>query len=53
MHPALEQGAIVLKDAKNKDAARAFLDFVKKATGRATLAKYGFEVPEKNRDEKK
>jgi len=47
MHPALEQGAIVLKDAKNKDAARAFLEFVKSAGGRAVLAKYGFEVPEK------
>src|SRR5437879_3288992 len=53
MHPALEQGAIVLKDAKNKDAARAFLDFVKNATGRATLAKYGFEIPEKKKDGKK
>jgi len=53
MHPALEQGTIILKDAKNKDAARAFLDFVKNATGRATLAKYGFEIPEKKKDEKK
>ena len=51
MYPALEQGAIVLKDAKNKDAARAFLEFVKSAAGRATLGKYGFGVPE--RDENK
>jgi len=42
MHPPIEQAAIVLKDAKNKDAARAFLEFVKSETGRATLAKYGF-----------
>src|SRR5437879_5151586 len=53
MHPALEQGTVVLKDAKNKDAALAFLDFVKNATGRATLVKCGFEVPEKNKGEKK
>jgi molybdate transport system substrate-binding protein len=53
MHPALEQGAIVLKDAKNKDAALAFLEFVKSAVGRATLAKYGFEFPEKTKKEEK
>src|SRR6267143_1549211 len=28
MHPAIEQAAVVLKSAKNKDAARAFLEFV-------------------------
>src|SRR6266849_4834798 len=42
VHPALEQGAIVLKDAKNKVAAMAFLDFVKSPAGRAILEKYGF-----------
>lgn len=51
MHPAIEQAAIVLKDAKNKDAARAFLDFVKGSLGRATLAKYGFVIPEKMKAE--
>ena len=50
MHPALEQGAIVLKHAKNKDAARAFLEFVKSATGLTILAKYGFEFPEKKKE---
>jgi len=53
MHPAIEQGAIVLKDAKNKEAARAFLEFVKSAAGRAMLAKYGFTFPEKTRKEQK
>ena len=48
MHPSIEQGAIVLKNAKNKDAARAFLDFVKSDVGRATLAKYGFTFPAAN-----
>ncbi len=46
MHPAIEQGAIVLKGAKNRDSARAFLEFVKSTAGRSTLAKYGFEFPE-------
>ena len=45
MHPAIEQGAIVLKSAKNKQAARAFLNFAKSEAGRATLAKYGFTFP--------
>jgi molybdate transport system substrate-binding protein len=45
MHPAIEQGAILLKSAKNKDAARAFLQFVKSAGGRNILRKCGFEVP--------
>jgi molybdate transport system substrate-binding protein len=45
MHPAIEQGAIVLKSARNKDAARAFLQFAKSASGRDILMKYGFEVP--------
>ena len=49
MHPALEQGAVMLKDARNKDAARTFLEFVKSESGRATLAKYGFEVPQKSK----
>src|SRR5713101_389569 len=49
MHPAIEQGAIVLRDAKNKEAALAFLEFVKSAAARATLAKYGFEFPEKTK----
>jgi molybdate transport system substrate-binding protein len=47
MYPPLEQGAIVLKGARKKDLAGAFLDFVKSPAGRAILAKYGFELPEK------
>jgi molybdate transport system substrate-binding protein len=42
MHPPIEQAAIVLKSAANKEGARAFLEFVKSEAGRATLAKYGF-----------
>jgi molybdate transport system substrate-binding protein len=53
LHPAIEQGAIVLKGTKNKDAARAFLKFVKSEAGRAILMKSGFELPEKQRNEEK
>lgn len=45
MHPVMEQAAILLKSAKNKDQARAFLEFVKSEMGRATLSKYGFMFP--------
>jgi molybdate transport system substrate-binding protein len=45
LHPPIEQAAIVMKRAKNKEAARAFLDFVKSDAGRATLAKYGLTFP--------
>lgn len=45
MHPPIEQAAIMLKSARNKDAARSFLDFVKTEAARATLAKYGFSFP--------
>lgn len=47
LHPAIEQGAIVLKSAKNKSAALAFLEFVKSDAGRAVLSKYGFAAQRK------
>src|SRR5467141_2422381 len=53
MHPLLEQGAIVLNGATNKDGARAFLEFVKSTAGRAILAKYGFEFPHRTKDPEK
>jgi molybdate transport system substrate-binding protein len=52
-HPPIEQGAIVLKDAKNKDAARELLKFVRSDAGRALLAKYGFAPPDQLRSEPK
>jgi molybdate transport system substrate-binding protein len=45
MHPPIEQAVILMKAAANKEAARAFLEFVKSDAGRATLAKYGFTFP--------
>jgi molybdate transport system substrate-binding protein len=53
MHPALEQGVIVLKGATNKEAARAFLEYVKSTAGRAILAKYGFAFPDKAKEPEK
>jgi molybdate transport system substrate-binding protein len=47
MHPPIEQAAILMKNAKNKEAARAFLDFVQTDGARATLTKYGFTFPVK------
>lgn len=47
LHPPIEQAAIVMKNARNKEAARAFLEFLKSDAGRATLAKYGFTFPAK------
>ena len=44
-HPPIEQAAIVMKNAKNKDQAKAFLEFVKSPSGRATLTSYGFTFP--------
>lgn len=47
MHAPIEQGVIVMKNAKNKDTARAFLEFVKSEAGRALLSKYGFAASRK------
>jgi molybdate transport system substrate-binding protein len=48
MHPAIKQGAILLKSATNKAQARAFLEFVKSADARATFERFGFMTPEAN-----
>ena len=44
-HPPIEQGAVVLKSSPNKNVARAFLQYVKSAPGRAVLESYGFTIP--------
>jgi molybdate transport system substrate-binding protein len=44
-HPPIKQAAVVLKNAKDKPAALAFLDFVKSGAGQAILEKSGFTVP--------
>jgi len=44
-HPPLEQGAVILKNSKNKEAAKQFLEFVKGAEGQETMRRYGFTLP--------
>jgi len=44
-YSAIEQGAVILKNSQNKDAARKFLEFVKSGSGRAILARFGFAIP--------
>jgi molybdate transport system substrate-binding protein len=46
-YPAIEQGAVILKSAKNPKGAQDFLEFVKGPVGAAVLKRYGFLLPEK------
>jgi molybdate transport system substrate-binding protein len=45
MHPPIEQAAIIVKAAKNKDGARSFLAFLKTDAARRILDSYGFMSP--------
>jgi molybdate transport system substrate-binding protein len=45
MHPPIEQAAIVLQGAKEKDAAAEFLDFVRSLQGQKILKQFGFQIP--------
>jgi len=45
MHPPIDQAAVIPKSAANKQDARAFLDFVRSESGRATFLNYGFSLP--------
>jgi len=53
MHLPIEQAAIVLRNARNKDAAQVFLKFVKGAPSRTILSKYGFALQGKTKTEEK
>lgn len=44
-HPPIEQGMVLLKSAKDKDMARAFLEFVLSPAGKGILTKFGFSIP--------
>jgi molybdate transport system substrate-binding protein len=46
-YPRLEQGAVVLKTAKDLQTARAFLDYIKSPEGTAVFKQYGFFLPDK------
>jgi molybdate transport system substrate-binding protein len=45
MHPPIEQGVVILKSAKDKEGAQAFLAFLKSDAGRKILESYGFMLP--------
>ena len=44
-HPPIAQAAAVVTTSKRKADARALIDYMKSAEGRATLRSFGFEVP--------
>jgi molybdate transport system substrate-binding protein len=44
MHPPIEQAAVLLKNARNRPAAQAFLSFVKSDAGRKVLEQHGFSA---------
>jgi molybdate transport system substrate-binding protein len=45
LHPPIEQAAIVVKSSQKKEAAKAFLEYVKSVAGKAVMDKYGFTTP--------
>lgn len=44
-HPPLEQGAVILKQSKNQEAARHFLTFMQGSRGQEIMTRYGFTLP--------
>lgn len=44
-HLPIEQGAVILKGAKNQERAKAFLSFVQGPEGQTMMKRYGFVVP--------
>jgi molybdate transport system substrate-binding protein len=44
-YPMIEQSAVVLKYSSNKQAAGAFLEFLKSAGARAVFKRYGYMAP--------
>jgi len=49
MFPPIEQAAILMKNARDKDAAKSFLLFVQSPAGREILQKYGFSPAQSRR----
>jgi len=44
-HAPLEQGAVVMKQSKNQDIAKQFLEFMKGERGQEIMTRYGFTLP--------
>jgi molybdate transport system substrate-binding protein len=53
LHAPIEQAAIVLKNAKNKKNAHAFLQFTMSTDARETFVKFGFTLPAVSADRQK
>jgi len=45
-HPPIEQGAVVLKNGRNRDGAQAFFSFLQRHEGQEILRRYGFVIPD-------
>ena len=45
MYPRIDQAAVVLRGAREKQAALAFVTFLKTAAARHVLQRYGFDTP--------
>src|SRR6266850_711977 len=45
LHPPIEQAAVVVKNSQKKEAAKAFIEYIKSAAGKAVMDKYGFTTP--------
>jgi molybdate transport system substrate-binding protein len=45
MYPRIDQAAVVLSGARDKQAARSFVSFLKTDTARQVLQRYGFDTP--------
>ena len=44
-HAPLEQGAVILKQSKNPQAAKQFLEYIKSPQGQEIMKRYGFTLP--------
>jgi len=49
LYSPIQQGAVVVRASKNLRAAQAFLDFIKTPAETATLERYGFMIPGKEK----
>jgi molybdate transport system substrate-binding protein len=45
LHPPIEQAVVVTKSSQKKEVAKAFLEYIKSAAGKAVMDKYGFTTP--------
>jgi molybdate transport system substrate-binding protein len=45
LHPPIEQAAVVVKSSQKREAAKAFLEYIRSAAGKAVMDKYGFTTP--------